>query len=94
MHTDEYEISLGRECNHCRHLVKKIRTDLARRQQRYDLTYEQAVVAREQGKISITDKELAKWREDAEALPIWQKRLTDYLDALASMQISAPDSTR
>jgi len=89
MDTDEYEISLNRECNHCQHLVKKITTMLVKRQKKYGLTYQEALAAREQGKLVINDKELARWHDDVEALPIWQQRLREYREALAAMRVSA-----
>lgn len=45
MHTDEYEISINRELNHCLHVVNKTRTDLEQRTQQYGMCYEQAVIA-------------------------------------------------
>jgi hypothetical protein len=32
---------------------------------------------------------MARWRDDVEALPIWQQRLAEYRQALAVMRISA-----
>ena len=39
MHTDEYEISIARELNHHRHVVKKIRAALDARQRAHGMDY-------------------------------------------------------
>lgn len=89
MHTDEYEISLARELNHCRQVVKKIEADLDRRQQRFGLSYPEAAAAAAGGHPAPNATELARWQEDFEALPVWQQRLEEYRQALAVMRISA-----
>lgn len=92
MHTDEYEISIGRELNHHQHVVKKIRADLEKRRQRYNMDYAEAVRAAAEGRLDITAKELAEWQEDVEALPQWEQRLEEYRKALAMMRITASRS--
>lgn len=89
MHTDEYEISIGRELNHHQQVVKKIRTDLEKRRQQYGMEYVEAAEAAAEGRLTIAVKELAKWQEDIEALPQWEQRLEEYRQALAMMRISA-----
>ncbi|MCL1979801.1 MAG: hypothetical protein FWG62_01845 [Proteobacteria bacterium] len=90
MHTDEYEISIGRELNHHQHVVKKIRAGLEGRRQRYQMDYAEAAKAAAEGGLAITAKELAAWQEDLEALPQWEQRLEEYRQVLAMMRISAP----
>jgi hypothetical protein len=89
MHTDEYEISINRELNHCIHVVKKTRSSLERRQQKFGMEFEQAVIAAGENRLQITAKELAKWHDDVEALPQWEQRLQEYHEALSAMRISA-----
>jgi len=89
MHTDEYEISIAREINHCEWVVKKIQKRLAERQQRYGLTYPEAEIAAAEGRVSIKQRELGDWKEDFEALTVWEQRLEEYREALAVMRISA-----
>ena len=89
MHTDEYEISLGRELNHHQHVVNTIRATLAQRHKEFGMDYTEAIRAIAQGKLIITNKELAQWQEDIEALPQWEQRLEEYRAALAMMRISA-----
>ncbi|MDR0477436.1 MAG: hypothetical protein LBH14_05820 [Desulfobulbaceae bacterium] len=89
MHTDEYEISLGRELNHHQHVVRKIRTDLEKRRLRYQMDYREAVKAAAERHLTISSKELAAWQEDVEALPQWEQRLEEYRQTLSMMRISA-----
>jgi len=88
MHTDEYEISLGRELNHHQRVVKKIRAALEKRRLCYQMDYAEATEAAAAGRLVITAKELAAWREDAEALPRWEQRLEEYRQVLSMMRIS------
>ena len=89
MHTDEYEISINRELNHCLHVVNKTRSSLEQRTQKYGMCYEQAMMAFGENRLHITAKELARWQDDVEALPQWEQRLKEYREALAAMRISA-----
>ncbi|WP_448873383.1 hypothetical protein [Desulfobulbus propionicus] len=89
MHTDEYEISLNRELNHCLHVVSKTRFSLEKRQKEYGMGFEQAVRAVKENQLRITAKELAQWQDDMEALPQWEQRLHEYREALAFMRVSA-----
>ena len=89
MHTDEYEISLNRELNHCLHVVNKTRSSLEQRQRQYGMAFEQAVLAAGENRLQITARELAQWQDDVEALPQWEQRLNEYRRALSVMRISA-----
>ena len=89
MHTDEYEISITREMNHCQQVVKKTREKLGQRQQQYGLAYPEAAKAAAEGRLDLNAKELAQWQEDFEALPVWEQRLEEYRQALSVMRISA-----
>ena len=89
MHTDEYEISIAREINHCQQVVKKTRASLEERRQKIGMDYPEAARAVTEGKLSLQEKELAQWHDDFEALPQWEQRLEEYREALAVMRISA-----
>ena len=89
MHTDEYEISIGRELNHCQQVVKKTRSKLEERRQKFGMDCPEASIAAADGRLSIQEKELAEWHDDFEALPQWEQRLEEYHEALAMMRISA-----
>lgn len=89
MHTDEYEISIAREVNHCERVVRQTRDKLAARLERYGMDCAAAAEAAAAGRLAIDAKELAAWQEDIEALPRWEQRLEEYRLALAEMRISA-----
>lgn len=89
MHTDEYEISITRERNHCLAVVKKIQASLARRERQHGVDYQQAVLAVGEKRLQLSARELARWKDDVEALPQWEQRLEEYREALAMMRISA-----
>lgn len=89
MHTDEYEISLAREINHCQRVVRRIREALAARRQRFGMEYQEASAAAAGRLQALGAGELAAWREDFEALPEWERRLEEYREALTTMRISA-----
>jgi hypothetical protein len=89
MHTDEYEISLTREINVCRSVIKQTQIQLTRRRQRFGMDLPQAVATAAEGSPVIDGKELVAWQEDVEALSQWEQRLEQYHEALAAMRISA-----
>ena len=53
------------------------------------MEYPEAAKAFAEGQLAITEKELAQWQDDFEALPEWEQRLEEYREALAMMRISA-----
>jgi len=89
MDTDEYEISLSREINVCKRVIKQTQIKLTQRRQLFGMDFSQASKATAEGNLTITRQELADWQDDFEALPQWQQRLEQYRVALASMRISA-----
>lgn len=92
MHTDEYEISITREINHCQRVVKKTQEKLTRFERLYGLTYPVAAAAVMEGLLTINARELGEWQEEYEALPVWEQRLAEYRQALTVMRISASGS--
>jgi len=68
--------------------VEKIEKKLKQRRQHFGCDYPEAAAAAG-GHLAIDEREMARWRDDVEALPIWQQRLAEYRQALAVMRISA-----
>lgn len=89
MHTDEYEISLAREINVCKSVIKQTQTQLTLRKQRFGMDLPQVIEAAAEGSPVIDGKELIDWQEDVAALSQWEQRLEQYREALAVMRISA-----
>ena len=89
MDTDEYEISIHRELQHHRQVVRTILEHLTERRQRYGMDFAEALRAVANGQLEMGAGELAKWQDDLEALPLWEQRLEEYRQALALMRVSA-----
>jgi hypothetical protein len=89
MHTDEYEISIAREINHCQRVVTKTKKKLEERRRRFGMDFAEVARIAAEGGTTIDARELAAWREDVEALPVWEQRLEEYRQALSVMRISA-----
>ncbi|MFH0780579.1 MAG: hypothetical protein V2B20_01305 [Pseudomonadota bacterium] len=89
MHTDEYEISLTREINVCKSVIKQTQGKLEQRQQQFGMDLQQVTRAAAEGTQVIDKQELADWRDDFEALSQWEQRLEQYREAFAVMRISA-----
>ena len=53
------------------------------------MDYAAASAAVAAGRLQLDGQELAAWREDIEALPVWEQRLVDYREAFSVMRISA-----
>jgi len=85
VHTDEYEISMGREINLCRKFVKQLRSSLLRRERQYGMTTEAFLQALEEGQLS-EQSHFRSWRQEYQDLHYWQKMLNDYEEALRSLE--------
>ena len=85
MHTDEYEISMGREITLCRTFVNQLRSSLLRREKQYGMTTEAFLQALEEGRLS-EQSHLRSWRKEYQDLQYWQKMLNEYEEALRSLK--------
>jgi hypothetical protein len=77
MHTDEYEISLGREITLCRNRVRKLKKSLESIEKQAGMTtaaFLQALA----GASSAHRPDLQSWSRDYQELQYWQKMLRDY----------------
>jgi len=85
MHTDEYEISIGREITLCRKFVKQLKNSLHERAKRYGMTTEAFLQALEQGGLS-EQSHFRIWRKEYQDLRYWQKMLNEYEEALRTLK--------
>jgi hypothetical protein len=85
MHTDEYEISLGREITLCRKMVRQLKDALERREKQCCLTTEAFLQTIEAGCPS-EQHPIQNWKQEYQELRYWQKRLTEYEEALKSLK--------
>ena len=68
MHTDEYEISFGREISLCRKMIKRLRRALGDREAQYGMTTEAFLLTQEQGGLQGRSIDLENWRKDHDKL--------------------------
>jgi hypothetical protein len=85
MHTDEYEISIGREIALCRKMVRRLKDSLERREKQCGLTTEAFLEAFEKGCLS-EQQPIQSWNQEYQKLQYWQKMLTEYEEALESLK--------
>ena len=85
MHTDEYEISIGREITFCRKMVRQLKNSIARREQQSGLTTAAFLQALEEGRLSEKHP-IQGWTQEYQELQYWQKLLTEYEEALESLK--------
>jgi hypothetical protein len=85
MHTDEYEISIGREIALCRKMVRKSKNSLERRGKQSGLTTEAFLQALEKGCL-FEQPDIQNWNQEYQKLLYWQKMLTEYEEALESLK--------
>jgi hypothetical protein len=85
MHTDEYEISLGREIALCRKKVRQLQEALARREKQGGMTTAAFLQTVEAGQPS-PPHHAPGWRQEYQELLYWQKRLNEYEKAKESLK--------
>ncbi|MHB8067892.1 MAG: hypothetical protein ACYDIC_08340 [Desulfobaccales bacterium] len=85
MHTDEYEISIGREIALCRRMVRQLKDSLERREEQCGMTTEAFLKALKEGCLSAQHP-IQSWNKEYQELQYWQKILTEYEEALESLK--------
>ncbi len=85
MHTDEYEISIGREIAFCRKMVRQLKDSLERREKQCGMTTEAFLQTLEDGCLS-EQHPIQCWSQEYQELRYWQKMLSEYEEALESLK--------
>ncbi len=85
MHTDEYEISIGREIIHCRKRVRRLQDALARREKQCGMTTAAFLRALEDGHLPEKHYQQS-WSREHQELQYWLKTLTEYEKALTTLK--------
>jgi hypothetical protein len=85
MHTDEYEISIGREIALCRKMVRQLKDSLARREKQCSMTTSAFLQALEEECLS-EQPHIQNWNQEYQKLLYWQKMLGEYEEALESLK--------
>lgn len=82
MHTDEYEISTGREIVLCRTVIDRLKKSMQTREDLCGLMPEAILEALERDVSAKDEPEFQAWLKEYEELRIWEKRLKDYEESL------------
>ena len=85
MHTDEYEISIGREIALCRRMVRQLKDSLERGKKQCGMTMEAFLQALEEGYLSEKHP-IQNWNQEYQNLKFWQKMLSEYEVDLESLK--------
>jgi hypothetical protein len=85
MHTDEYEISLGREITFCRKKVRRLQDALEKRERQWGMTTAAFLQAQEEGCLS-GEHPTQDWKQEFHDLCYWQKTLAEYEAVLESLK--------
>ncbi len=85
MHTDEYEISMGREIAFCRKMVRRLSDSLERREKQCGMKTEDFLRAVEEESLS-EQHATQGWKQEYQELQYWKKTLSEYEKALESLK--------
>jgi hypothetical protein len=85
MHTDEYEISIGREIAFCRKMVRQLKDALEGREKQCGMTTEAFLQTLAEGCLSEQHPR-QRWSQEYQELRYWQKMLSEYEAALESLK--------
>ena len=88
MHTDEYEISIGREINHCRKTIRSLEKEISAFEKRYGIDTETILRQSPEPQSSpVNDKDFSNWQKAWRGLQYWKNMLDEYQKALAGLKM-------
>lgn len=61
MHTDEYEIPIGREISLCSRLIRRLKSSIQKREKRYGISTEGFLKGMNQERLAETNQDFLKW---------------------------------
>jgi hypothetical protein len=68
MHTDEYEISVGREISLGRKLIRGLKRSIQKKERQHGISTEVLLEALCQGQLAETNTDFSNWRRDWQEL--------------------------
>ncbi len=86
MHTDEYEISIGREIGLCRKVVDKLTKGLQEKENRYGMSTQEFLSALREGRLPKVNQDYVSWADDSRELENWTQKLREYEEALRMLK--------
>ena len=85
MHTDEYEISIGREISLCRKLIRRLKSSIQKREKRYGISTEGFLKGLNQKQLAETNPDFVQWTKDYQELRSWERMLAQYEEELKKL---------
>jgi hypothetical protein len=85
MHTDEYEISIGREISLCRKLIRRLKSSIQKREKQYGISTEGFLKGLNQGRLAETNPDFLNWSKDYQELRSWERMLGEYEEELKKL---------
>ena len=85
MHTDEYEISIGREINLCGKLIRRLKRSLEKKEKQYGLSTADFLNAFDQGRLAHTNPDFVKWRVNFQEIQDLELMVSQYIDELKKL---------
>lgn len=85
MHTDEYEISVGREITLCRKMVKQLAGSIQKFEKRFGMPTESALKLLEKGEAE-SPEQFQQWREQYLEFQHWDKLLREYEEVYRNLK--------
>ncbi len=86
MHTDEYEISIGREIKLCRDVIRLLRKAIEARELQKGMSTNELRGALGRGELDASNPEVSAWLKDHRELQAWESKLREYEEALDSLK--------
>ncbi len=86
MHTDEYEISIGREISLCGRLIRRLKRSIQKKENQYGISTEDFLKALHQGRLAETNTDFANWRRDHRELQDLERMLSQYEEELKKLK--------
>ena len=86
MHTDEYEISIGREIRLCRKLIGRLKRSIEKKEKRHGISTEDFIEGLNQGRLMESSPDFANWQRDCRELQDLEQMLSEYQKELGKLE--------
>lgn len=87
MHTDEYEISLGRELYLCKKSIARLQKFLFSMERKYNMGTAAFIEDFNNGKLSDRNEDFKAWLDNYTILKSWEKRNKEFEEIFLRMKI-------
>lgn len=87
MHTDEYEISIGRELYLCKKSIARLQKFLFSMEKKYNMSTSAFIEELKNGKLSDNNEDFKAWLSSYTILKTWEKRNKEFEEIYFRMKI-------